>query len=232
MSTARMAGARIDPGTLAQIDALDLAARPLVVCDVDEVVVRFVAAFEAHLHRHDHWLDARSFALTGNIRRRADNVAVDADTVHGFLRDFFDTRTAHLDPVPGAPEALGRLAGAAQIVMLTNIPHGYRAERMANLARHGLTHPVVTNEGAKGPAVALLAERTAGPLFFLDDSPMNIRSVLREVPRARVIHFLADPRLAALAEEVEGTHLRTGAWDEARAFIEAALHAAAAGADT
>lgn len=220
----------IHPDTQRQIDALDIAARPMVVCDVDEVVLRFLAAFEEHLHDHDHWLDATSFALNGNIRRRADNAAVDKAAVLGFLAGFYAARTGDLEPVPGALDALGALAATAQIVMLTNIPHDYRPARIANLADHGLNHPVVTNEGAKGPAVARLAERAASPLFFLDDSPLNVRSVLREAPGVRVIHFLADPRLERLAEEVEGCHLRTGVWSEARAFIEAALAGARADA--
>lgn len=215
--------------TKRQIEALELDARPLIVCDVDEVVLQFVAAFEAHIARNGHYLDARSFALTGNVRETGGGTPATPETVRALLHDFFTTQMHTPEPVAGAADALAALSGAAQIVMLTNIPHEAHATRVACLDGHGLCYPVIANSGGKGPAMARLAARAGAPAFFLDDSPGNIRSVAAHVPSARLIHFVADPRFAALCEPVPEAHLKTGDWREAHDFI--AMHLAGAGAE-
>lgn len=207
----------------ARIESLKLSHRPLVICDVDEVVLQFVAAFERHLVGRGFWLDARSFALFGNIRRRADGAEVDDAEVGELLRAFFAAETGRMDLVPGALDALGALSEIAQIVLLTNIPAAYLKARLDNLKAHGVPFPVIANEGPKGPAVARLCESVAAPVFFLDDSPSNIRSVVREAPHAHVIHFMSDARYLRLAEPMPGVRLKTGHWSEAQSFIEATI---------
>ena len=50
------------------------------------------------------------------------------------------------------------LARAADVVLLTNLPHSAGDHRRENLAGHGLNFPVVTNSGPKGPAINDLAQ--------------------------------------------------------------------------
>ena len=57
----------IDTETRRQIDELEITQGPLILCDVDEVALHFVAPFEAHLRRNGFELIARSYGLTGNI---------------------------------------------------------------------------------------------------------------------------------------------------------------------
>jgi len=211
--------------TQVEIESLELDARPLIICDVDEVVLQFVAAFERHIVRQGFRLDARSFALFGNIKRCADDSAADDDEVGDLLRAFFATETDRMDLVPGALDALAALSALAQIVFLTNIHAPYFQARLDNLQAHGLSYPVLPNEGPKGPAVKRLSAGVTAPVFFLDDSPSNIRSVLSEAPHAHVIHFMADDRYLRLAEPMEGVRLKTGQWDEAQRFIEATIAA-------
>ena len=48
-----------------QIEALTLdPLRPLIVCDVDEVILHFLRGFEAYLNDNGLWLDPASFALS------------------------------------------------------------------------------------------------------------------------------------------------------------------------
>lgn len=202
--------------------ALD-ESRPLIVCDADEVLVRFVEGLERYLETQGLRLDLRSFALTGNIRERAGGRALEQTEVSEVLRRFYATETERLEPVPGAAEALGALSARSQIIILSNLPGEARAAREAWCARHGMYFPVLANAGLKGRALKALAGRSGRPVFFLDDIPHHIADAAAHVPDGLFIHFVADPRLAALLPPAAQCHLRTGDWGQARAFIEARL---------
>ncbi|HOV03921.1 MAG TPA: hypothetical protein PLG99_05890, partial [Kaistiaceae bacterium] len=62
--------------TAEQITAVRLSGRPLVVCDVDEVVLSFIGPFETYLADSGFRLVARSYGLTGNIERLDDGTAI------------------------------------------------------------------------------------------------------------------------------------------------------------
>jgi hypothetical protein len=204
----------VKPSTIAQIEALDLdPARPLLVCDVDEVTVEFLKGFEAWLDEHDLWLDARSFALNGNVKRRLTHEAVPHGDVGALLDGFFANRTRHLAPVAGAAETLAALAVEADIVMLTNIPEAYRDDRIANLAEHGMPYPVVANSGPKGPALSKLAKRHATPVVFIDDIPHYLASVRDHRPQTRLVHFMQDQRFARHAGPLDYVQLTAATWE-------------------
>jgi len=216
------------PEVARQLAGLAIAPdRPLIVSDADEVLLQFLAGLETYIAGRDLYLDLTSYALTGNIRRRADAAALPGDQVKALLDDFFAARTEVLEPVAGAADALAALAGRAQIVVLTNVPPAQREARAAALRRHGMDYPVVANVGTKGAAVAALAAATAAPTFFLDDIPRNIASVAEAAADVVRIHFVADPRLARLIGPAPDSHARLDDWPAAHAFIE--RHLAAAG---
>lgn len=230
MTAAMPESAALSPDTRAQIAATPFGGRPLVICDVDEVVLSFIAPLERHLDLLGYDLLARSYSLAGNIIHRQSNTPLAGRDVHALLHSFFAEATATQTPVPGAADALAALSLEADVVLLTNMPAPYRADRIAALARFGIDHPVITNEGPKGAAARELAERSAGPVVFLDDSPANITSVRDAVDGVRLIHFVADPRFLALAEPIDGVDLRTGDWREARRFVETVCGGTAPGA--
>ena len=159
-----------------QIAALPLSRdRPLVICDVDEVVVHFTRAFEAYLALQDLWLDPRSFAINGNIRRRATGEEVALAEVGQLIGSFFTEQTRHLEPVEGAVEWLLAIDKHADIVLLSNLPHDAAEARRENLRDHGLlvglkklgdghrsNLPVVVHLGAQG-----MIEREGHLLFLL-----------------------------------------------------------------
>ncbi|MEI2806722.1 MAG: hypothetical protein V9G18_12505 [Albidovulum sp.] len=164
--------------TLTQLAGLTLTGRPLVICDVDEVVVHFTRDFEAYLDARGLWLDTSSFALNGNIRQR-QRCGDRGPRGDGLIDRFFVDRTRHLEPIDGAVAALQDIGETADVVLLTNLPHSSGDDRRENLRQHGLPFPVVTNSGPKGPAIRQLAHRARTATVFVDDSPSFIASCLR-----------------------------------------------------
>ena len=199
----QISGLRIDPG------------RPLVICDVDEVVVHFTRDFENYIAARGLWLDASSFALNGNIRRADGGASVSPAESASLIERFFADRALHMQPIDGAIEALLGIAGQAAVVMLTNLPHQAGDDRRRNLAGLGLDFPVLTNSGPKGPAIKILAEMVETPVVFIDDSPGFIASAYQHAPGVHLIHFLHDQRFARHLEPFDYVSLTTDSWDEA-----------------
>lgn len=211
----------IHESVVPQLEALPVErGRPLIVSDADEVLTRFIAGLEAYLQTQDLWLDLSSFAISGNIRRRADDSAVPREEVPHILSGFFEEWTEKLDPVEGAAEALRTLSERAQIVVLSNVPHSQREARTRWLQSHKMDYPLVANSGLKGGAVAHLAERAEAPVFFLDDIPHNLESVAKAAGDVHRLHFIADERLARLIGPAKDSHHHTTKWPEAQSFIE------------
>lgn len=214
-----------------QIHALTIdAGRPLVVCDVDEVVLHFLRDFEDFLGGNDLWLDPASFALNGNVRRREGGEPVSTAELGELIMRFFAERTRHMQPVAGAHEALTSIADAAQVVLLSNIPEAYQDDRAANLADHGFNFPLVVNRGPKGPAVKAMADGHRASVVFIDDVPSYIASVAEHCPAANLVHFLQDHRFGRFVERFDFVSLRTDNWPEAHAHI-AGLLGSLVGAD-
>lgn len=195
----------------------------MIVCDVDEVVLHFVRPLEAHFGRHGYGFKEEIFKLTGNIRALDGGLDAPDETVFAMIHSYFEVEAHTQSPVDGAVSALNRLSQHADILFLTNMPAEYRDARIACLAGHDLNFPVVTNTGAKGPALAHIEEKTRAPIWFLDDSPVNLHSVAETVPEVNLVHFVADPIFLDLADHVPSAHLRTHCWDETHALITSFL---------
>jgi hypothetical protein len=206
-----------------QIANLSLSGRPLIVADVDEVVTEFVRPLEKYLERRGFRLDVVSYGLTGNIKHAGTERAANKEVVSALLQAFFDAEIHSQPLVIGAAESLDRLAAHADIVLLTNAPDRHREARRFSLAKQGVQYPLLMNDGPKGPAMKQLAARTSGLVFFLDDSPTNLHSVANALPNAHILHFVADPRFLALAPDIPGTHVKTGKWIDAEAYITGVL---------
>ncbi len=218
----------LSPDVRAQIEATPLVrVRPLIISDVDEVLVAFMVAFERYLEDQGFYFDWSGFRLTGAVRRQSDRELLPAEEVHAALLGFYADCTEKLEPVPGAVEALDALSRRAQVVVLSNLPAAHGAARRRALAAQGMAYPLIVNAGPKGPAVRLLAESVDAPVFFLDDSPNHLKSVADHAADVRRLHFIHDQRLAGLIGPAADSHHRTDSWSEARAVIED--HLAAAG---
>ena len=207
-----------------QIDELALDdGRPLLIVDADEVLFLFLQGLERFIARRGLYLDLKSFALTGNIKQRADETPLSGLEVKALLADFFVTETENLDPAPGAAEALRQLSKQAQIIILSNVPPAQRQARIAGLIRCDMAYPVIANEGAKGPAIAALAGRVNAPTVFIDDLPPNLQSAADHAPHVIRVHMVADLRLRLLIPKAPAAHARYDDWPDALPFIQNAL---------
>jgi hypothetical protein len=207
-----------------QLGAIELdPARPLVVTDADEVLVRFGVGMEEFLVAQGLYYDWTAFHFEGTIRKTSDNQAISNHAVAEVREKFLEECIFDLPEVPGAAAALAHIAAHAQIVVLTNIPHSARKARLVGLRRLGIDHPVVTNIGKKGHAVRDLATRVNAVTIFIDDLPEHHESVALHAPDVHRIQFIEDPRLENLVGTARHSHHRTENWSDAEQTIRGIL---------
>ena len=210
--------------TLQQISELQIEqSKPLVICDVDEVVLHFLSGFERYLHRNELWLDPASFALNGNVKYKETAEPVDDHRLRQHFADFFDQEAHQLEPINGAAAALANLAEVANVVMLTNLSEQYRQARIRNLTDHGMPYPVVSNQGPKGPAVEAMTVEHEHPIIFIDDIPNYLRSVGDFCPEVELVHFMHDDRFGRHIPPLDYVSLRADNWIDVHSHINAVL---------
>jgi hypothetical protein len=214
-----------------RIEALARSSRPLVICDIDEVVLEFISPFMDFLDSHGHELRADSFRLHGNVYFKETGEVTDRTTISDFLERFFGEHDDWQEPVAGAREALGVIQAAhgADIVFLTAMPPRHHARRRALLDRHGISHPMIATEDAKGDAVAALTRHHPDkPVAFIDDLPPNHISVLQAAPGALGLHLMAfeglRPHLPPMPDGVKSVADWTEAAAEIADFLAARGH--------
>lgn len=189
-------------------------SRPLVICDVDEVIVHFTRDFEDFLAERNYLLE------TTDLR----NLQTAVRPVHGgpkltdvatidLVDKFFELRTRTMKPIDRAVEGLRLLSQHADVVMLTNLPHSAGDHRRENLASLGLPFPVITNSGPKGPAINLMAAKVNAPVVFIDDSPGFIASAYEHAPHVHLVHFVQDASVSKATRSFDFVGLYTHSWD-------------------
>lgn len=212
-----------DPETLRQMRELARDDRPLLVLDVDDVVLDFIRPFPRFLTTRGFELRLQSFRLHGNIYELASGTAAADDAVSELIDAFFEGQSDWQTVTEGAADALARIAQAAEIVMLTSMPHRYRDVRRAHLTRLGLDYPLLTTEMAKGPAIRRLRGDSGRAVAFVDDQPRNLVSAREWVADARLFHLMADNSLRVfLPEPPQGTETVED-WSRAEPRIARAL---------
>jgi hypothetical protein len=212
-----------DPETARQIEELAHDDRPLLVLDVDDVVLEFVRPFPRFLRTRGFGLTLASFRLTGNIAETATGRLIEQPEVTALLGEFFDTQADWQSITEGAADALAMLGQGAEIVMLTAMPHKHRAVRRAHLDALGLDYPLLTTEMAKGPAIAKLRGLKGRPVAFVDDQPSNLISARNSVADAHLFHLMADNSLRAFLPPTPQDILSVEDWREAAPKIAGAL---------
>lgn len=212
-----------DPETARQIEELAADDRPLLVLDVDDVVLEFIRPFPRFLQSRGFELTLASFRLTGNIAETASGRLIEQAEVTDLLGDFFDSQADWQSVTDGAAQALSSLGDRAEIILLTAMPHKHRAVRRAHLDALGLNHPLLTTEMAKGPAVAKLRGNKGRPVAFVDDQPHNLVSVRSAVADAHLFHLMADNSLRAFLPPVSDDIVVVEDWHDAMPRIASAL---------
>jgi len=209
-------------GVAEQLAALDLdAARPLLAVDVDEVIVGLAGHLAEYARDNGFALRLTGYKLDGALWR-ADGAEASREEFNTLFRGFFETQTRHQRIYPGVVEALAALSDKAQIVILTNVPFHAREDRVANLAGHGITYPLVANAGPKGPALRWLDDRS-GPMAFIDDSPAQLASSATDAPDVTRIHFVGDRVLRGYLTDIEAAEHRADDWAELGRIVQRVL---------
>ena len=212
-----------DPETARQIAELAADDRPLLILDVDDVVLEFIRPFPHFLKSRGFGLTLASFRLTGNIAETASGRLIEQPEVTALLGDFFDAQADWQSVTDGAEQALTSLGDRAEIVLLTAMPHRHRAARRAHLDALGLPYPLLTTEMAKGPAVAKLRGSKGRPVAFVDDQPANLISARNSVADAHLFHLMADNSLRAYLPPVPDDIVSVEDWRDAAPKIASAL---------
>ena len=195
--------------------------RPLLITDCDEVLLHMVSHFQAWLveaHAIDFAFETGDFA--GALRYRDGGGSVEEERVWPLLTDFFRGEMHRQTLVPGALEALGRIGEIADIVILTNLGDEAHSWRVEQLARHGIAHEVVCNQGGKGvPARRIVDGHGAPRAAFVDDLPIHHASVAKHAPEVWRLHMVAEPRLAPAVPTAEHAHVRIDDWATAAGWL-------------
>ncbi|KSV93901.1 hypothetical protein N184_19550 [Sinorhizobium sp. GL28] len=208
------------PGTSTS-DRIQLRERPLIVSDVDEVVLEFINPFKAFLDSCGHVLLPRSFRLTGNIIDRANEQPLAEAEVKALLDSFYGTQDRWQTPAAQVVETLAALSEEADIVFLTAMPPHHAAIRRALLDRLGLPYPLLASEEPKGPIVQNLHGGRPVPLVFVDDILRNLQSVQHHTPSCLLINLMVNAEFRALAPKPDAGIRAVADWPEAAATIRA-----------
>lgn len=221
----------IDPQTLNQIEALTHKGgisdgddgRPLLVLDVDDVILYFVGPLLRYFESQGAQLQLSTFRLFGNVFDTTTGAALDNERVREMLDSFFDAQGHWQEPVDGAAQAISAIARHAEIVLLTAMPHRHRDTRRLYLDRLGLPYPLLTTEQAKGPAIRRLRGQTGRAVAFVDDMPHNLISARQEVADSHLFHLMADNSFRTLIPAPPKDVTIVMDWTEAGERIAAAL---------
>jgi len=212
-----------DPETARQIAELAADPRPLLVLDVDDVLLEFIRPFPKFLQSAGYNLKLDNFRLLGNITDVASGEAIERERIQELLDMFFTAQSEWQAMTEGAADALASFRSDAEIVLLTAMPHRHRSARQAHLKALGLPYPVLTTERPKGPAIKALRGKSDRAVAFVDDMPHNLSSVKQALADAHLFHLMADNSLRSLVPEPEpGIHIVED-WRDAAPRIAEAL---------
>jgi hypothetical protein len=214
---------RILPEDLAEFAWIAASHRPLIVCDVDEVTLEFVAPFQAFLERNGHVLTPNSFRLHGNIASRLTGDPIARDGVRELIERFFLEQHDWQRPVRGAVETLRDLAPLADIIFLTAMAPRHFDIRRRLLDSHGLTYPMIATEDPKGTVLQLIHGERDTKVVFIDDIFTNLHSVRDSLPNALLVNLIANATFRTLAPDPGEGIARPEGWAEADALIRGFL---------
>lgn len=205
------------------LDHVHLSERPLIVCDIDEVVLEFLTPFANFLRGSGRELLPRSFRLHGNIIESAGNTEIADTLTTELLEEFYARQDAWQTPAGHVAETLEDLSAYADVVFLTKMAPRHQSVRRTLLDRHGLHYPLLACEDEKGPIIKRLHDGRAHRLVFIDDILRNLLSVRAHAPECLLINMMANEDFRALAPDPGDGILKAGNWPEAAAIIKSHL---------
>lgn len=207
--------------SMTDLSHVRLSDRPLIVCDVDDVVLHFAAPFDRFLATQGYELLPRSFRLTGNIVAVEGGEALEHDAVRKLIGAMFAAQETWQEPVEAVVETLAGLSDEADIVFLTAMPPLFQDERRRLLDRLSLPFPLIASEAPKGPIMQRLHAGRSHAAVFVDDMAHNLHSVRDHTPDALLLQIMPDSPLHRLAPKPDAPIERARDWGHAAELIRA-----------
>lgn len=204
---------------IVDINHLRLTDRPLVVCDVDDVVLEFLSPFENFLGSLGHRLVHRSYRLHGNVLSTLDDRPLADEQVSQLIQDFFAAQEAWQRPFGEAVHTLKRLAEEADVVFLTAMPPRYTEMRRRLLDSLDLAYPLLATETPKGPVLKQIHGERKLPVAFIDDMVHNHHSVAAAVPECLLVHLMPQSEMHSHAPKPSPNVLCASSWPEVEKFL-------------
>ena len=203
------------PNTKKQISNLNIDPNlPLMIFDADEVLVHFAEPFATYIKKHNHRLHLTGYRLDNAIKKADTDEVADPDTAKDLVWGFINEETKSQPAAKGAPQALKKLQGYAQIIILSNVPHSVHDDRVANLKSLNMDYPLISNEGMKGPAVKEILRNHKAQSFFIDDNPYQVESVYNDNQQTVCVHFSVCDLVKPYMPKAVGASIEPTSWED------------------
>ena len=176
--------------------------KPLIICDADQVIFDFMNTFEKHLYKNKLIFNWKSYALDGNILDDKGQ-AINNNQIKDIITDFFRQNTSSMELIKGAKNSLKILSKSFNIIILSNIPFEFYEKRKNALINHNLNFPFFANKGPKGVTVKFISKFFKENIWFIDDSPYQIKSVKLAMSTISTILFVNNVKLVKLSPDKE-----------------------------
>ena len=187
---------------------------PLLICDADEVIFEFMENFDNYLQLNDMYFSYESFKLNGNIFKKKNNIAINNIYIPSIISKFFEEYALKMPLIKGAKSALKKLSKVMNIIILSNIPKTYAANRIQCLNNNDMHYQLISNDGPKNIKCLELEKLTNKKVFFVDDLPNQISSVSSNCKNITTIHFLQNKKLLKIVPEVKDCDYKANNWEE------------------
>lgn len=171
---------------------LRVKRQALIICDIDEVVLRYFCYIKRGLDGTAYRLELDGFDL--RIRAASSGDLVSQELSDQLSDRIIEDVVESQSPVDGAVEHLNRLAMICDLVFLTNTREKLYRQRRDYLDRICLPFPLLLNQGGKGKSAAQLIERlNPSVTFVIDDSVRQLQSIANHVSSAHLIRAMVTP---------------------------------------
>ncbi len=197
--------------------------RPLIVCDIDEVVLEFLTPFQSFLLAQDKELRANSFALHGNIFDLNSNTAVENQKVSSLIEDFFADQLNWQMLLPDVDLILKELSQDMDVIFLTAMPPHHFEKRKKLLEQFDLTFPLIATEDAKGPILKDANALVEDHVFFIDDMIYNHHSVAEHAPDTHHISIMGNQEFKAIAPDLDDYIYDAENWADLKNHIQSKI---------
>ena len=192
---------------------------PLLISDADEVIFEFMESFEEYLLSNSMYFSYKSFKLNGNIYNQKTNKPIDSANIPIIISNFFQEYAIKMPLIKGAKNILEKLSKVMNVIILSNIPKNFAADRIQCFKDNSMNYAFISNEGPKNIKCLELQKLTNKKVFFIDDLPNQISSISNNCNNITTIHFLQNEKLLKLIPDVNDCDFKTDNWESVLKFI-------------